>query len=346
MLSQEGRKIFFGSRLSIARRRRKLSKVELARRVELARETLVRIEGGDEQPSTTTAEKLCFALSFPLSFFYAGEAELLEEERVSFRALRSLPAKERDAALATGELALLLSEFLQERYKLPSLDLPELGGLAPEEAAAQLRKLWDLQDRPIGNMVHLLEAKGVQVYWLPEENREVDAFTFRNGNRAIVVLSREKEGEHGRMDAAHELGHLLLHRQRTMGGQQVETEAGDFAAAFLLPPAFLEDLPALPKLDVLLELKEIWGVSLQALLRRGLQLGRYPEWQYKAALAELSRKNWRQREPAPWPVEDSLTFQKLAVLLKKRRMGFGDLASEIHIGERELVGMLAWRGDL
>ena len=50
---------------------------------------------------------------------------------------------------------------IAKRFQLPASDLPDLRDYEPDEAAQALRMDWDIGVRPIGNLVHLLEAKGV-----------------------------------------------------------------------------------------------------------------------------------------------------------------------------------------
>lgn len=75
-----------------------------------------------------------------------------------------------------------------------------------------IRNHWGIGERPIGNMVHLLEAKGVRVFSLTERSRRIDAYSLWLEGIPFVFLNTMKTAEHGRTDAAHELGHLLMHR--------------------------------------------------------------------------------------------------------------------------------------
>lgn len=341
---------FSPSRLRLARRRRRLTKVELADRAHVARETVIRVENGGDPPSEAFVERLAFALQFPPAFFHAGEVDLLaasdantpERSVASFRSLRSLRAPDREAALATGELAVLLTQEMNRRYRFPVVNLPDdLSGSSPERAAELLRGVWGLGERPIGNMVHLLESKGVRVYWLVEDCREVDAFMFWSGALPFVMLSTMKAGERGRMDAAHELGHLLLHRDGRVCGQEAEAEANTFASAFLLPKdTITRELPRTPDLRRLLALKPRWGVSVAALVRRGFGLGVYSEWQYKSAFVELSRRGWRSGEPEGVPREESLAFTKILGMMAQKGQGVRQLSEAIFVPEgdiRELI---------
>lgn len=88
------------------------------------------------------------------------------------------------------------------------------------------------------NVVHQPEAHVVRVFSLSRDCPEVDAFSFWDRGVPFVLLSTEKTAERGRFDAAHELGHSVLHGEEQMPhGPQAEAEAHRFAAAFLMPRA-------------------------------------------------------------------------------------------------------------
>ena len=55
-------------------------------------------------------------------------------------------------------------------------------------------------------MLHVLEAKGVRVFSLAENTRNVDAFSSWREERPFVFLNMQKTAERSRFDAAHELG--------------------------------------------------------------------------------------------------------------------------------------------
>ena len=61
--------------------------------------------------------------------------------------------------------------------KLPTPAIPTLDKLA-EEASEVVRRDWGLADKPISNMVHLLESKGVRVVALAHDYKDIDAFCF------------------------------------------------------------------------------------------------------------------------------------------------------------------------
>jgi hypothetical protein len=83
---------------------------------------------------------------------------------------------------------------------------------SPDTAALYLRQNWGLGERPIPNMLKLLEAKGVRVFSLAENTKAVDAFSVWRNGLPYVFLNIAKSAERSRFDASHELGHLVMHK--------------------------------------------------------------------------------------------------------------------------------------
>jgi Zn-dependent peptidase ImmA (M78 family) len=110
-----------------------------------------------------------------------------------------------------------------------------------------------------------------------------------------------------RFSAAHELGHLILHKHPAPGNAKHEREADRFAAELLMPAADIQ--PILPRrhdLAQLVELQQQWGVSVQALLRRCNELGTISQHVYKRGMVAINQLGWRNNEPTldyagEWP---------------------------------------------
>ena len=78
---------------------------------------------------------------------------------------------------------------------------------------------------------------------------------------------------------AHELGHAVMHQIPT---EHQEAEADRFASEFLMPAATIRDQLDALTVPKLARLKAEWGASMAALLRRGRDLGRVNDAQYRA----------------------------------------------------------------
>jgi hypothetical protein len=172
-------------------------------------------------------------------------------------------------ARAAGSQAVALDMYITEKFKRPSPTVPDLRGFSPQNAAEAVRAQWGLGYRPIPNLVHLLEKNGVRVYSLVHEGGEIDGFSTWRGNFPFIFLNITKTAERSRMDAAHELAHLVLHHYlRGPAGRAEEEEARLFASCFLMPgPAFIATAPRRITLPAILDAKRQWGVS--ALRARG-----------------------------------------------------------------------------
>jgi Zn-dependent peptidase ImmA (M78 family)/DNA-binding XRE family transcriptional regulator len=329
------------SRLEFARRRRGLTQTALAEAVGVTPRSIKAFEAGDKSPSEETLDMLAQAVNFPTSFLLQPDAiETIDVDAVSFRSLKSLTARKRDGGLAAASLAAELNRWLEARFDMPPPTLPppeEFDGMDPEVAAEAVRRKWGLGEAPIGNMIKLLETKGVRVFSLVEDCHELDAFSTWLDGTPFVFLNTGKTAERSRMDCAHELGHLLLHRTGRPQGKDAEDEATRFASAFLMPRASLlaARLPTMT-LPPLIGYKTTWGVALSALVHRLHRLGRLTEWQYRSLFVELSSKGFRTAEPNEMPREKSHVLQTVLGMLREDGIGRTQIARELNIPASEL----------
>jgi Zn-dependent peptidase ImmA (M78 family)/DNA-binding XRE family transcriptional regulator len=336
--------VFTPSRLTVARERRGLTKTRLAELVGVTRRAITGFEAGDSAPSDATLERLAQTLGFPPSFFAAGELEEIPDEAASFRSLSRMSAADRHAALAAGRLALELSDWIGTRFRLPVPSVPKLGpGVDPETAAQIVRTEWSLGEKPIANIIHLLEARGVRVFSLAQECHEVDAFSLWRSSAPFVFLNTQKSGEHSRFDAAHELGHLVLHWHHELPqlNKQAEKEAHCFAAALLMPAAsVLAAAPRMPTLKVLIRDKRRWKVSLAAYLQRLHELALLSDWQYRTLMVEVSQHGFRSQEPDPIQRETSQVLNKVFAMLRREGVSKADVARDLDLHADDLDALV------
>ena len=313
----------------------------LERRSAVTVKSLGDFEKGRAVPSDDTVEQLAAALRFPVSFFYRDDLEEPSLSGVSFRALKSMTSGQRDAALAAGALAFELSAWIDARFQLSDIDVPDLRDYEAAEAAIVLRNRWAIGVRPvgIGSMIPLLESKGVRVFSLAERAKQIDAFSLWFRDIPFVFLNTMKTVEHTRMDAAHELAHLALHRHGTRHGRDAEKEARIFAAEFLMPKeSVVGVVPRLtgPSFAQLAQLKRNWGVSLAAMAWRLNQLGLLNDWAYRGVCIELS-KYGRAREPHPIPEpETSAVLSRVLAMSKETGTTKPDIARELDLYTEDL----------
>lgn len=294
-------------------------------------------EGGKKAPGSGSLSKLADVLQFPSAFFSGADLSEPSLADVSFRALSSLTARRRDQALGSAALALEFARWIDSMFELPQVDVPLFDEVSSENAAIKTRLEWGLAEDRAPNLIHLLELHGVRVFSLVEECRDLDAFSFWLRGLAYVFLNTQKSSEHARMDVAHELGHLVLHRNMRSGDRRSEDEAHAFGSAFLMPrESVLRLAPRNPSLRDVVRAKRYWGVSVAALVYRMNKLGLLSEWQYRSLYIEMSRLGYRQMEPASEPRETSQVLEKMELGLRENGISLADVALELSFSVGEL----------
>jgi Zn-dependent peptidase ImmA (M78 family)/DNA-binding XRE family transcriptional regulator len=326
------------SRLVIARKRRGLTLTRLAGLTGLSTHSISVYENGHQTPSEEKLLQLADVLDVSPAFLGASDLDEIPEDAVSFRALSKMTARQRDRALSAGRVALLINDWIDARFELPAADIPSLTGYDPESAAEVVRARWGLGERPIANVLHLLEAHGVRIYSLTAENNELDAYSLYWHAQPFIFLSTSKTGERGRFDAAHELGHLVLHGEHLVPKRPVaEVEANRFAAAFLMPRASilaqgLRDATT----DRILRAKRTWNVAAMALTHRLHELSLLTEWGYRTACVQLSRLGYRSSEPKGIQRESSQLLAKVFRSVRDHGETLAGIAAAIGITTEEL----------
>jgi Zn-dependent peptidase ImmA (M78 family)/DNA-binding XRE family transcriptional regulator len=328
---------FNPQRLALARRRCGLTKRDLAEALRVDQRTIIRYEAGDPLPPNDAVPKIANILGYPETFFFEPDIDEPDEDSASFRGFKTMPARERHAALAAGAYAFLLGDWVENLFELPVVELYDLSEETPEGAAVTLRQMWSLGERPIRNMVQLLEAKGVRVFTLAEDTNSVNAFSLWRRDKPYVFLNTMHSAEQSRFDAAHELGHLVLHRHGAPRGREAEFEANKFAAAFLMPESdVLATLPRVYSLGDIMRHKSRWRVSVAALNYRLHQIGITTDWQYKMLCIDLAKRGYRTCEPMGIERETSVVWQKVFGGLRQERVTKHDIAASLHLPVREI----------
>ncbi len=233
-----------------------------------------------------------------------------------------------------GKWFVQTARYFFDFVNFPQVALPSaspsdpLGRYTDEEIellAEECRKTWGLGLGPISNVIGLLESKGVAICRYEVANEQIEAFSFWNGTRPFIFLASDKgSASRARFDAAHELGHLILHRW--VGGEEIEDpkilraiekEANRFAGAFLLPRQSFPNEVFSPRLDAFVSLKSRWKVAIQAMVYRCKDIGIFDEDQVTNLYKQISYRKWRTREPLDdqIPLERPHLFSRAVELL-------------------------------
>lgn len=305
--------------------------------------TITRLEHGQNQPDDETLTQLANKLGYPVNFFHGEDPEEIDLGAVSFRSLSKMSAKERDAAVSASSLAMFVSDWLETNFNLPPVNLIDLSyETNPSAAARSLRQFWNLGERPVPNMLRLLETQGVRVFSLSENTATVDAYSFWRDSKPFVFLNNFKTAEHSVFDAAHELGHLVLHRHAGPGGSRfAEREANEFASAFLMPENDVRARLIRPiGVNTVIRAKVRWRVSAMALAYRLRAVELVSVRQYKHICIELGRRGYRSGEPNGIERETSAIWSQVLSQLWREKTTKQQIADSLNIPIEEFESLV------
>ena len=242
--------------------------------------------------------------------------------------------------MAHAALIAELVSVIERHARLPPLAIPEYPvGLETSDedidnVAAQVRSDWGLDDEPIEDVVRELERHGAVVARLTLTENGIDAFSWPGLERPIVILGVDKgDRARPRFDAAHELGHVVMHRDHPRSADRdLERQAHRFASSFLLPSDRLREewQPGRLNWRDLMTLKRRWQMSLAALLYRARQDQLLTPTAYESAAKYISRAGWRKQGDLG-PPERPRLLRKAVHALQENGISREDLVDEAHI---------------
>lgn len=338
---------FEPARLTQARVRRPVTKADLATEVGVSAAAIGQYEAGVNAPRADVLERLAKALDVRAGFFDVGRPlARIDTVNAHFRSLRSTRVSDRQNALAMAALVWELTFALERHVKLPEADLPDVHpGTTPAEAAAILRRHWDLPDGPVKHLVATAESRGIVVAVRPLGDIDaVDAFSAVIVDRPIIITTprRTENVFRHRFSIAHEIGHLLLHADAVESRAAIEQEADEFAAAFLTPAASMDAaLPQRLDLATLDRLGRTWGVSPHSLVLRMVERGRTTESSKRRAYQRLAKVNDPLADPSSaYPGEVPTLLKKAAGLAGDHGAGVPALAEALRVSPEQVRDLL------
>lgn len=314
-----------GSRLKNARARLGLSLRDLEAKLgnAVSAQAIGKYERDEMMPSSRVLMALADALEVPESYLLSTSA--IQLEGVEFRKNRLTNKKEEAgveaSVLSAVERYLEIEDVLaapSAHWAMPAsffvrtLDEAEL-------AAKRLRQQWELGLDPIPNFVEFLEEKGVKVIARQFAQAVSGLMCFvrkaSDGKVPVIVINSRDTGERQRFTLAHELGHLVLQVDETLDEEKASHR---FGSAFLMPAEVLLNEVGRHRTAVslgeLFQLKQLFGVSVQAIAYRCKDLGILSAKAAAQLFALFGKFGWRSppyREPSPIRPEEPVRFKRL-----------------------------------
>jgi Zn-dependent peptidase ImmA (M78 family)/transcriptional regulator with XRE-family HTH domain len=321
---------FVPERLTEARIARQMSRRELAELAQITGQSIAYYESGERCPDMRMVLKFSESLGRSPGFFLTGSSAVRGGIQTRFfRSTGRRSNRVNDALDVRTKWLWEVVAFIVSRVRLPTVNLPECPQPAAkdfflpveiEDIAQLTRRHWGLGDGPIANMVALLETYGAVATRFSLGSARIDAFScWISGKPYIVLGSDRKSAARSRFDAAHELGHLILHRdisqediQKKSVLDRIEQEANRFAGAFLFPRnSFLSEFYS-TRMGHLAGLKRRWRVSIQAIAHRAKDLDAIDEYQYINFRKQISAQKMLVVET----LDDVLPLENPSLLVK------------------------------
>jgi Zn-dependent peptidase ImmA (M78 family)/transcriptional regulator with XRE-family HTH domain len=357
-----GAKSFVGKRLTQAREARLMTATSVADILSVSPATISSYEHGRQKPPIEVVERLASILNVAGDYF-STDIPAFSHDRIFWRSMNYATKAARSRAKRRYEWLQEIVVYLSENFDFPALDLPncdvpvdflKIDTEQIEEAASTCREYWGIAGGPVPNLVRLAESKGILVSKGKLDAEGLDAFSqWSVIDRPIAFLGSDKASAvRSRFDLAHEIGHLMLHRNvndaviaSPKDHKLIEVQAHRFASAFLLPAKdFTRDLYA-PSLDAFRLLKPRWKVSIGAMIKRCADLGLINEAQERRLWINMNRRGWKMHEPLDdviEPEQPSLLAQCFRMMIdegfKTREQILADLRISAHDVE-ELCGL-------
>lgn len=325
---------FQADRLSQALAARRLSQTQLATMVGVSPTTISKWRSGQQSPEAEALDRLASVINVSPEWFTrqkpAGMAlPLFRSNASAHMAARQMLEARLEWA---QDIALSLSEFVDfPVVKLPEYKFngpEEIGNCDIEQAANDCRQLWGLGRGAIPDLALAVEGAGVILIREETGVAQIEGVSTWSSssvlNRPLVLLSADKDNAfRSRFDLAHELGHLILHKNIPRATEPdrhklMEQQAHRFAGAFLLPAeTFASEIRTPVTLDSLLLLKQRWGVSVAAIAMRLHALGIVDDDEKQTLFKRRSARWGAKSEPGDdgRPVEKPRLLQRTIELL-------------------------------
>lgn len=247
----------------------------VAEKIGVTKQAVSKYEAGKTIPATDTLLKILDLYGIKQDYLTNQRNLLSDHSIVFYRTVKTTTAKRKEVAEVYLKWFSEIITVIDGMYPMRKPDLPQISpDLSISEKAELLRKYWNLGEDVVDDMVSLLEKHGFGLFSVEWEDEKIDGFSQMIDSRPIIVIN-EKRGTKQRrqFSVAHELGHLILHRNVKEITDVEEKEADEFAGCFLMPERRIQADLVRNSADFFVELSGKWRVSPQALVERCRNLG-------------------------------------------------------------------------
>lgn len=309
--------------------------------------TIANYERGVSVPEGSLLGLLADVYRRPLTWFVDGSPGLTG---IRYRNLRSrVKASERHQFEGSSLRVLEAYRAVERLLKRPLLAQRAVrfsARTSATKAAADLRQEFGVPaNQPIPSVIQLLETLGIRVVELTTEHA-IDGFAARLGEEHVVVLNPQTANCRARLDAAHEMFHVLFGDcdGDSDGDFDSETETRAFQAAscLLMPDSVLAEAFAGRSMVRLVQYRERFGISLAAMVYRAQRSRILSESEARWLWIEFAKRGWRAQEPGHVRADRAFRFESLLEEAHVQcGMAWTEIATSTGMRENEIQARLS-----
>ncbi len=296
----EGQNIF-AERLKNARVMKGWSMDELVGRMDgaVSKMAISKYERSELKPSSSVVIALSKALELPVDYFFRPFS--LEIKSIKFRKCKTKLSIKEENAIRERVADLIerytgIEETCNARVEFSS---PVNGMISSEEdaieAARECRRKWELGASAIVNASELLEDHGIKVIEIESSSSFDGLKAVVNDKFPVIVLNKGFSPERKRFTIFHELGHLVMNFDGTVGEKEEEKMCNLFAREMLIPSStFLREIGESRtsiSYHEMLALQIEYGISVDALMYKAMYLGIITKEKYRSFCIRKNRES-------------------------------------------------------
>jgi Zn-dependent peptidase ImmA (M78 family)/DNA-binding XRE family transcriptional regulator len=290
------------------------SQQQLGEAIGVTRQTIATWESGERSPPVTQLAKIASTLRVSLEALLGIPDEQIPS--LLFRAdePEALTPAIKSILVQKAENYAQLEQLLNELPLLPESRPAEMyTDHAIEDVALEIRDWLGVEKGPLGDVLALLEDKGLKIIRASLPNRVSGFSAYTDSWGGVIFVNTQHPTERQYFTCLHELGHLILHRREYRGfvervkrGDLREKAVNHLAGAILLPRAALERelYPYrnrwIPE-PLLADIKRRYWVSMRTVLYRASDRGLISKQQCGQQLGVLNRDYGKDAEPVELP---------------------------------------------
>jgi len=335
--------IRFAERLKAARKMSGFSMEQLAAtaNIKISKQSISKYENNKMKPDSSVIIAFANALNVSVDYFFRPNQITLS--RIEFRKKSTLSQKKQDM------INYITIDFLERYFEIESLLNIEPIFKNPvhqnkvktiedlENASNYLRKQWGVGDGCIAHLIELIEEKNIKVCEVNLDSK-FDAFSAMVKGIPVISLQSNVDLVRKRFNIAHELGHILLDFSEFQEDMNEEKACHRFAGSLLLPKEVMFDALGKSRKKItmweLKKMKGLYGISIQAIMKRAKDLGIIKENTYTGFNIYMNKMGLRFNEPGDYKgkekanrfeqlvykalAEDIISYSKASQLLKKK----------------------------